>query len=116
MRISLENVYINTFDFSSFPNLNYVYLSSQSDRIVGGGNSGLLTSSKGDFLVNTVSTLPQRSDAFRGKILIREVAANNNSYEKVWITSQNQSQIENAYAIEKNWSVVWDSGITNNGL
>lgn len=116
MRISLENVYINTFDFSSFPNLNYVYLSSQSDRIVGGGNSGLLTSSKGDFLVNTVSTLPQRSDTFRGKILIREVAANNNSYEKVWITSQNQSQIENAYAIEKNWSVVWDSGITNNGL
>lgn len=51
----------------------------------------------------------------KGKILIRGVGPDNQSYTKAWISSQNQSLIEETCS-DKNWEVVWDSGITNTGL
>lgn len=88
-KISLENVNISSFDFSDFPNLEYVYLSSQSHRIVGGGSNILSPSCKGEFLVNTVSALPQRTIPRIGRIAVRGVSNTNMLFEKVWISSQN---------------------------
>lgn len=114
-KVSLENVNIGAFDFGDFPDLEYLYVSSQSHRIVGGGSTFLSPSCNGEFLANTVSTLPQRSTSSKGKILIRGVDSDNQSYTKAWISSQNQSLIEETCS-DKNWEVVWDSGITDTGL
>ena len=114
-KVSLENVNIGAFDFGDFPDLEYLYVSSQSHRIVGGGSTFLSPSCNGEFLASTVSTLPQRSTSSKGKILIRGVDSDNQSYTKAWISSQNQSLIEETCS-DKNWEVVWDSGITNTGL
>lgn len=114
-KVSLENVNIGAFDFSDFPDLEYLYVSSQSHRIVGGGSNFLSPSCNGEFLASTVSTLPQRSTSSKGKILIRGVDSDNRNYTKAWISSQNQSLIEETCS-DKNWEVVWDSGITNTGL
>ena len=113
--VSLENVNIGSFDFSDFPNLEYVYVSSQLHRIVGGGSNVLSPSCKGEFLASTVSTLPQRTINRKGKIAVRGVDSTNGLFKKVWISSQNQSLIEETCS-DKNWEVVWDSGITNTGL
>ena len=51
----------------------------------------------------------------KGKIFIRGVDPDNQSYTKAWISSQNQSLIEETCS-DKNWEVVWDCGITNTGL
>ncbi len=113
--VSLENVNIGSFDFSDFPNLEYVYVSSQLHRIVGGGSNVLSPSCKGEFLASTVSTLPQRTINRKGKIAVRGVDSTNGLFKKVWISSQNQSLIEETCS-DKYWEVVWDSGITNTGL
>ena len=113
--VSLENVNIGSFDFSDFPNLEYVYVSSQLHRIVGGGSNVLSPSCKGEFLASTVSTLPQRTINRKGKIAVRGVDSTNGLFKKVWISSQNQSLIEETCS-DKNWEVVWYSGITNTGL
>lgn len=113
--VSLENVNIGSFDFSDFPNLEYVYVSSQLHRIVGGGSNVLSPSCKGEFLASTVSTLPQRTINRKGKIAVRGVDSTNGLFKKVWISSQNQNLIEDT-CDSKNWEVVWDSGITNTGL
>ena len=113
--VSLENVNIGSFDFSDFPYLEYVYVSSQSHRIVGGGSNVLSPSCNGEFLASTVSTLPQRTINRKGKIAVRGVDSTNGLFKKVWISSQNQSLIEETCS-DKNWEVVWDSGITNTGM
>lgn len=115
MEVSLENVNIGSFDFSDFPYLEYVYVSSQSHRIVGGGSNVLSPSCNGEFLASTVSTLPQRTINRKGKIAVRGVDSTNGLFKKAWISSLNQNLIEDT-CDSKNWDVIWDSGITNTGL
>lgn len=110
--VSLENVNISQFNFSEFPNLQYLYVSSHNGRIVGGGTHILSPMYKGQFLAQTISTLPQRSPLFKGKILIRGVSTDNSDYVKAIIAPSYQTQIEST-ALEKNWNLVWDSGVTD---
>lgn len=110
--VSLENVNIGQFDFSDFPLLQYVYVSSHNGRIVGGSANVLSPSYRGQFLDYTVSTLPERSAIFRGKILVRGVNVANTEYTEAVISSNNRTSIETT-AQEKNWNVVWDSGVSS---
>lgn len=110
--VSLENVNISQFNFIEFPNLQYLYVSSHNGRIVGGGTHILSPMYKGQFLAQTISTLPQRSPLFKGKILIRGVSTDNSDYVKAIIAPSYQTQIEST-ALEKNWNLVWDSGVTD---
>lgn len=110
--VSLENVNVGQFDFSDFPLLQYVYVSSHNGRIVGGSANVLSPSYRGQFLDYTVSTLPERSAIFRGKILVRGVNVANTEYTEAVISSNNRTSIETT-AQEKNWNVVWDSGVSS---
>lgn len=110
--VSLENVDIKQFDFSDFPSLQYLYVSSHNDRIVGGTSSLLTINSSGEFLVNTIATLPARGALFKGKILVRGVNLSNTEYVEAAVAAKYQNQIT-TFAEENNWNVVWDSGVTS---
>lgn len=111
--VSLENVGLSQFDFSDFPNMQYLYVSSHNDRIVGGTSNSLTMTSKGEFLANTVATLPTKGILFKGKILVRGVNLSNTEYVEARISTKYQNQIT-TFAEENNWNVVWDSGVILN--
>lgn len=106
IEVSLENVDIDTFDFSGFPKLRYLYVSSQHDRIVGGSESPTVATTRGKYLYDTVSTLHQRTTADKGKIFIRAVNASNSLFNTVNMSDYYKSKVE-SYAADNNWNVVW---------
>lgn len=66
-RIYLDNTQIKHLDLSQYSNLEYVYLSSFPDYIVGGGEPA------GQYLVDMFNTLPQKSSLKPGVITLRGV-------------------------------------------
>ena len=102
--ISLENVNIGPFDFSDFPDLRYIYVSSDENGIVGGSFS---SSIMGQYLYNTVLTLPDRSGLFNGWLYVRGVSADSSQYIPAAISASNRTQIS-AVADNKNWKVIWN--------
>lgn len=102
--ISLENVNIGPFNFSDFPNLRYLYVSSDENGIVGGSFS---SSIMGQYLYNTVLTLPNRSGLFKGWLYVRGVSADSSQYIPAAISASNRTQIS-AVADNKNWKVIWN--------
>ena len=69
--------------------------------------------SKGEFLANTVATLPTKGILYKGKILVRGVNLSNTEYVEARISTKYQNQIT-TFAEENNWNVVWDSGVILN--
>lgn len=108
--LSLENCGFTSFSFSGLYNLSYVYLSSQSTKIVGAGTNLYNPSSYGYYLSNAILTLPMRSSLSGGKVVIRCVNASNTAYIPVSIATSYKATIENSCRA-KYWTVVWDSGI-----
>ena len=108
--ISLENCGFTSFSFSGLTNLSYVYLSSQSTKIVGAGTNMYTPSSYGYYLSNAILTLPMRSSLSGGKVVIRCVNTSNTGYIPVSIATAYKTTIENSCSA-KYWTVVWDSGI-----
>lgn len=109
--LSLENVGILSFNFSSLSNLNYVYLSSQPNKIVGAGSNSMNPSTYGYFLANSMATLPEGNlSQPQCKVVVRAVNLNNTDYVPVSIASSYLSSIETACE-SKGWNIVWDSGI-----
>ena len=108
--LSLENVGFCTVNFANLPKLQYVYLTSKSDRIVGALSNPLRVSTKGEYLKDAISTLPSRSGNSAGRVLLRCVSNDNASYVPVNISSSNYNVITSA-AVNKNWELVWDSGV-----
>lgn len=102
--ISLENVNIGSFNFSDFPDLRYIYVSSDANGIVGGSFS---SSIMGQYLYNTVLTLPNRSGLFKGWLYVRGVSADSSQYIPAAISASNRTQIS-AVADNKNWKVIWN--------
>lgn len=102
--ISLENVNIGPFNFSDFPDLRYIYVSSDENGIVGGSFS---SSIMGQYLYNTVLTLPDRSGLFNGWLYVRGVSADSSQYIPAAISASNRTQIS-AVADNKNWKVIWN--------
>ena len=103
----LENVNITHFDFSNLSKLEYLYISSHDDRIVGGYDN-----IKGDWLKNSIATLQQRPSNEKGKVVIRAVNSTNTQYINAIISQSNLNLIETTYGSDKNWDVVWDPGVT----
>lgn len=100
--VSLENVGITRFDFSGLPSLRYLYVSSQDDMIVGGTDS--------------IYTLPDRSgQSTKGRIRVRGVSQTNTEYVNAVISVQNRNLIS-TFCSDKNWNVIWDSGVTDSAL
>ena len=102
--ISLENVNIGPFNFSDFPKLRYLYVSSDENGIVGGSFS---SSIMGQYLYNTVLTLPDRSGLFNGWLYVRGVSTDSSQYIPAAISASNRTQIS-AVADNKNWKVIWN--------
>lgn len=112
--ISLENTQIIDIDFSDLSQLEYVYLSSTQDYLVGGGQSGIMNYD-GEYLNTAFSTLPDKSDLPTGLIVLRGVTKNTEIYPRDFVkVGINVDQLEkiNRQIEAKNWTVVWDSGIT----
>ena len=108
--LSLENVGFGNFSFTGLPRLAYVYLSSQHTRIVGAGGNALLPEVAGSYLCSAISSLPYRTIANKGMIVVRAVSNANAYYIPVSIYQSNKSRI---YQLcdAKNWDIVWESGI-----
>ena len=72
--------------------MEYLYISSHDDRIVGGYDN-----IKGDWLKNSITTLQQRPSNEKGKVVIRAVNSTNTQYinaasgeyinNKLWLTA-----------------------------
>lgn len=110
--ISLENVNITQFNFNVLPNLKYLYISSQSHGIVGGYNNISTVNAQGKWLANSIATLRQRPSDDKGKIIIRCINSSNTEYINAVICQYNVNLINTTYGSDKNWNVIWDSGVT----
>ena len=109
--ISLEHTRLKDIDFSDFPNLEYVYLSSTQDYLVGGGSGN---NKEGEYLATAFSTLNTRPSNNHGLIVLRGVTKATDiyprGYVKVGINMDELDKINDQIGT-KNWTVVWDSGI-----
>lgn len=108
--LSLENVGLHALNLTQFPNLKYLYLTSGSTKIVGGGSNLMNLSTYGVYLKNAIQTLPSRNGNTAGKVLLRCVSSDNSSYVPVTLGTSNYNMIM-SNASSKNWNVVWDSGV-----
>lgn len=113
--VSLENVNIGQFDFSEFPALRYLYVSSHESRIVGGCDNICLNVTKGQFLYRTIMTLPQRYLRYMGKILVRGVSTDNSEFVPAYVSDYYQGEID-SLARAKNWNLVWEPEISSSNL
>ena len=109
--ISLENVGITEVDFSQLPNLRYLYVSSQEDKIVGGTDNSFLLTSRGRYLANTIATLPSRAGKSKGEIRARGVNSSSTEYIAPVISMPNQRLITETYCADKNWEIIWEPGV-----
>lgn len=108
--ISLEHTRINHIDFSNLNNLEYVYLSSPTDYIVGGG---LFKVGHGQYLVNAIRTLIDRTNKNSGLVVLRSISMVANvaphPFTEIPIYIENLTAINDS-SVDKNWIVVFDSG------
>ena len=105
--LSLENVGLTHLSFEGLPQLEYVYLSSQSSKIVGKTDNYFSTEGAGAFLKDAINTLPAVTGITPGILIIRCVADNNLSFIPVSIGSGHLNTI-NTVAEERNWDIIWD--------
>lgn len=108
--LSLENVGFTTMSFANLPKLQYVYLTSKSDKIVGAASNPLSLPTRGAYLKDAINTLPSRTGNSAGRVLLRCVSNDSASYIPVTISSSNYNAITSS-AASKNWNVVWNSGV-----
>jgi len=108
-KLSLEHTCIHTFNFSNLNNLEYVYLSSTPEYVVGAG------ASEGDNLKAALSTLPNRNIKSSGKIIIRGIKLNRkykNPYYEYTPLTYDPYYIDLSVT-RKNWAICWDPKITH---
>lgn len=105
--LSLENVGLTNLSFEGLPQLNYVYLSSQSSKIVCGTDNYFSPTGSGVFLKNAINTLPAVTGITPGILTIRCVSDNNMSFIPINIATGHLNTIITT-AEEKNWDIIWD--------
>lgn len=100
--ICLENTKISTIDFSRIGNLEYIYLSSEAQFVVNGLS---------DRLLNALSTIPDRTGKFTGKIVLRSIDGNATptEYIKTFLPTKMLNEI-NAVTEARNWEIYWKPG------
>lgn len=108
--VSLENVNLNTVDFSSCTKLRYLYVTSQSDRIIGGCATPSNATERGEYLFNTISTLQPRPANDKGRIYIKAVNESNSAYVPADVSLNYRNLIED-HATDNNWEVIYGSNL-----
>ncbi|WP_301847652.1 hypothetical protein [uncultured Parabacteroides sp.] len=107
-KISLDHTQIQTFDFSAFKHLEYVYLSSTPEYIIDGLASG------GNNLKSVLTTLVGRPNKDIGKIIIRGMAQMLGDYGELRRLYYGYTPVKfDKYSINttvtiKNWAICWD--------
>lgn len=103
-KISLENTRMKTFDFANFTKLEYVYLSSTPEYLVG------LGSPEGDNLRAALGTLKNRTSDTMGQIIIRGITFcpqyRNPCYE--YSAVEFDRYYINSVTTRRNWAICWD--------
>ena len=107
--ISLENVAIKAIDFEDFPNLKYVYISSQEGNILTAANNLNVLGQEGQALYTAVSSLPDRPSDSKGDILLRCVNDDSSAYIALPIRPTYYNAI-NTTMSNNNWNVAFLSG------
>lgn len=107
--ISLENVAIKAIDFEDFPNLKYVYISSQEGSILTAANNLNVLGQEGQALYTAVSSLPDRPSDSKGDILLRCVNDDSSAYIALPIRPTYYNAI-NTTVSNNNWNVAFLSG------
>ena len=65
---------------------------------------------------DSIYTLPDRSgQSTKGRIRVRGVSQTNTEYVNAVISVQNRNLIS-TFCSDKNWNVIWDSGVTDSAL
>ena len=106
--IALENTQLKTFDFSDLTKLEYVYLSSLSTFMVGGG-----TGTGGNLLL-TLGTLPFKRGT-PGQVIVRGIGL---SFTKpsqircIYKPIDFETSVINQWVTRRNWIICWDPVIT----
>ncbi len=102
--LCLENTCITTLDFSNWPQLSYLYLSSCVNNIVDCGSNAESVN-----LRNAIATLPKKLRETPGQIIIRGLFAFPEIAEpyRYKISALNVNEISQS-ATEKNWAICWD--------
>jgi hypothetical protein len=106
--ICLENTRLKQADFSNLPNLEYVYLSSAPDYLVGGGRND-----RGDYLYSSALSLTNRTGKTAGVILLRGVGTIEGiggylKFQDILLTSVMQDKINRTFA-NSNWTPYWNA-------
>lgn len=107
-KISLDHTLIQTFDFSAFKHLEYVYLSSTPEYIIDGEASG------GNNLKSVLTTLVGRQNRDIGKIIIRGMTSKVNSFGALSLYYYDYAPVKfdkyyiNTVVTGKNWAICWD--------
>ena len=123
--VSLDNTQVLKLDFTERDSLEYVYLSSFDNAIVGGGNP------KGQYLLETLRTLPSRVGKSEGEVYLRgigyvtsipveQVSENQIVYPPARLMTKyvpveiNRNVLKQIILTisRKNWKIVWDSEVT----
>lgn len=123
--LSLDNARIRSLDFSGMPKLRYVYLSTPTDCLVGGGEPA------GAYLLDAIETLREfpfsgsipsvgkSNDAdidldsrvlffYRGLLVLRGIG--DSHYTDISLTNGQWNAIHQEL-VDKGWQAAWDSGV-----
>lgn len=111
--ISLERGRVIDLNFSNLPKLEYVFLSSENPGLVGGGQDG---DTYNGYLDAVLTTLPDRTSKSRGVVVVRSISSSIDNigrcpYQPLYLRYKCLEAINNHIAA-KNWTVVYDSGVT----
>lgn len=103
-KIGLENTRIDAIGFDNMPELEYVYLSSTSEYVVGGGNP------EGNYLKTALSTLKSRRNKQTGRIIVRGIEFDTSFANPCYVYSHVgfERGAINIMVTNRNWAIAWD--------
>lgn len=110
--VSLDHTRIKEIDFRNTEKIEYLYLSSEDSYIAGGG-----IVRNGEYLYNTIKTLPARLNTVPGTVVVRGMMRYPTAimpyYGPVKMERGELIKINN-WLESNNWSVVFERGYKNN--
>lgn len=110
--VSLDHTRIKEIDFRNTSKIEYLYLSSDDSYIAGGG-----IVRNGEYLYNTIKTLPARLNTVPGTVVVRGMMRYPTAimpyYGPVKMERGELIKINN-WLESNNWSVVFERGYKNN--
>lgn len=110
--VSLDHTRIKEIDFRNTGKIEYLYLSSEDPYIAGGG-----IVRHGEYLYNTIKTLPARLNTVPGTVVVRGMMrypiAISPYYGPVKMERGELTKI-NTWLEDNNWSVIFERGYKDN--